>query len=71
MAELQRDPVTRGQFLALGIVGTLVGAVLTIPPFVFMINPIIETNFQGESDIPDDWIELGSVWEIRPGVPKE
>ena len=55
----------------MGIVGTLVGAVLTIPPFVFMINPIIETNFQGESDIPDDWIELGSVWEIPPSVPKE
>jgi Rieske Fe-S protein len=71
LAELQRDPITRGQFLAMGIVGTLVGAVLTIPPFVFMINPVIETNFQGESDIPNDWIELGSVWEIPPGVPKE
>jgi len=71
LAELQRDPVTRGQFLTMGIVGTLVGAVLTIPPFVYMINPIIETNFQGESDIPDDWIELGAIWEIPPSTPKE
>ena len=71
MAELQKDPVTRGQFLTMGILGTLVGAVMTIPPFVFMINPIIEKNFQGKSDVPDDWIEMGSVWEIPAGAPKE
>jgi Rieske Fe-S protein len=70
LAELQRDPVTRGQFLTMGIVGSLVGAVLTIPPFVYMINPVIKTNFLGESDVPDDWIEVGSVWEIPSGSPK-
>lgn len=71
MAELQRDPVTRGQFLTMGIVGSAVGAVLTIPPFVYMINPVIETNFLGQSDIPDGWIEAGSVFDIPSGAPKE
>jgi Rieske Fe-S protein len=71
LAELQRDPVTRGQFLTMGIVGTLVGAVLTIPPFVYIISPIIKNNFQGESDIPDEWVEVGSIWEIPAGAPKE
>jgi Rieske Fe-S protein len=71
LAELQRDPVTRGQFLTMGIVGSLVGAVLTIPPIVFVLNPTIERVFLGESDVPDDWIEVGSVWEIPSGAPKE
>lgn len=70
MAELQRDPVTRGQFLTMGIVGTAVTAVLTIPPFIFVISPVIETNIQGESDVPDEWTEVGSVWEIPSGAPK-
>ncbi len=70
MAELQRDPVSRGQFLTMGVVGTLVGAVLTIPPAVFVLSPTIQTNFQGRSDIPDEWAAVGSVWEIPPGAPK-
>jgi Rieske Fe-S protein len=70
MAELQKDPVTRGQFLGMGIVGTLVGAVLTIPPIVYVLNPTIESNLLGQSDIPDDWQELGSVFEIPSGEPK-
>jgi Rieske Fe-S protein len=70
MAELQKDPVTRGQFLGMGIVGTLIGAVLTIPPIVYVLNPTIESNLLGQSDIPDDWQELGSVFEIPSGEPK-
>ena len=70
MAELQKDPVTRGQFLGMGIVGTLVGAVLTIPPIVYVLNPTIESNLLGQSDVPDDWQELGSVFEIPSGEPK-
>lgn len=70
MAELQKDPVTRGQFLTMGIVGTLVGAVLTIPPALFVLSPTIKTNFQGGSDVPDEWVEVGSVWEIPSGSPK-
>jgi Rieske Fe-S protein len=70
MAELQKDPVTRGQFLGMGIVGTLIGAVLTIPPIVYVLNPTIESNLLGQSDISDDWQELGSVFEIPSGEPK-
>jgi Rieske Fe-S protein len=70
LAELQKDPVTRGQFLWMGTVGSLVGAVLTIPPLVYILNPSIETNLQGQSDIPDAWHELGSVFEIPSGEPK-
>ncbi len=70
MAELQKDPVTRGQFLFMGVVGSLVGAVMTIPPAVFVLSPTIKTNLLGQSDIPDDWLELGSVFEIPSGEPK-
>jgi Rieske Fe-S protein len=70
LAQLQKDPVTRGQFLWMGAVGSLVGAVLTIPPVVYVLNPTIESNFQGQSDIPDGWQELGSVFEIPSGAPK-
>lgn len=70
MAELQKDPVTRGQFLTMGIVGSLVGAVLTIPPALFVLSPTIQTNLQGQSDIPEEWIEMGSVFEIPSGEPK-
>ena len=70
MAELQKDPVTRGQFLWMGAVGSLVGAVLTIPPIIYILNPTIESNLQGQSDIPDDWQELGSVFEIPSDEPK-
>ncbi len=68
--ELQKDPVSRGQFLWMGAVGSLIGAVLTIPPIVYILNPTIETNFQGKSDVPDVWRELGSVFEIPADEPK-
>lgn len=71
MAELQRDPVSRGQFLTMGVVGSLMGAVLTVPPVVYVLSPVIQTNFQGESDVPDEWVEVGSVWEVPAGSPKE
>ena len=70
MAELQKDPVTRGQFLWLGAAGSLVGAVLTIPPIIYALNPTIESDFQGQSDIPDDWQELGSIFEVPSDEPK-
>lgn len=71
MAELQRDPVSRGQFLTMGVVGSLMGAVLTVPPAVYVLSPVIKTNFQGESDVPEEWVEVGSVWEVPAGSPKE
>jgi Rieske Fe-S protein len=71
LAELQRDPISRAQFLTMSIVGSLVGAVLTIPPAVYLLSPTIQTNFQGRSDIPDEWVEAGSIWEIPSGAPIE
>jgi Rieske Fe-S protein len=68
--ELQKDPVTRGEFLFMGTVGTLVGAVMTIPPIVYILDPVIKSEFLGQSNIPDEWVELGSVFEIPAHEPK-
>ena len=65
--ELQKDKVTRGQALWMGVGGGLMGATLTIPPLVYVLNPAIKQKFGEGSDIPDDWILAGSVFEI----PKE
>ena len=70
MAELQKDPITRGQFIAMGTLGTLVGAVLTIPPLIYFLDPSIKNKILGQSDIPNDWIQLGSVFEIPADEPK-
>lgn len=62
--ELQKDPLTRGQFLLFGALGTFIGAVMTIPPIVYFLDPAIKGVLQGRSDVPGDWVELGSVFEI-------
>jgi hypothetical protein len=68
--ELQKDPVTRGQFLWMSAMGTLMGTVLTIPPAIYLLSPSIKTVLQGESDVPDEWRHLGSVFEIPRDEPK-
>ena len=40
MAELQKDPITRSDFLGFGVMGAIVGAILTIPPAAFVLGPI-------------------------------
>ncbi len=65
--ELQKDPLTRGQFLWMGALGTFMGAVLTIPPAVYLLDPAIRSVLQGHSDVPEEWKELGSVFEIPAG----
>lgn len=73
MAELQRDPITRKDFLGFGVLGTIVGAILTIPPVAFVLGPVIKTDVLGESDVPsgpDDWFEVGSISELPEGKPK-
>jgi Rieske Fe-S protein len=65
--ELQKDPLSRGQFLWMGALGTFVGAALTIPPAVFVLDPAIKDVLQGKSDVMDEWKELGSVFDIPPG----
>ena len=70
MAELQKDPITRKDFLGFGILGAIVGAILTIPPAAFVLGPIIDVNVRKQSDIPDEWLELGSIGEIPEEEPK-
>jgi Rieske Fe-S protein len=67
--ELQKDPVTRGQFLWMATLGTLVGAVLTIPPVVYVLDPSIKVLLQGHSDVPEEWRLLGSVFEVPANEP--
>jgi Rieske Fe-S protein len=63
--------MTRGDFLGLGLMGTIVGAVLTIPPVAFILSPIIKTNVLGQSNVTDDWQEVGSVSEIPDEEPAD
>ncbi len=59
MAELQKDPMTRGDFIGFGLLGAVVGAILTIPPVAFVLSPIIKTDLLGQSNVVDDWQEVG------------
>jgi Rieske Fe-S protein len=70
LAELQKDSMTRGDFLGFGLMGTIMGAILTIPPVAFIVTPIIKTDVLGRSDVTDDWQEVGSVSEIPEDEPK-
>lgn len=70
MAETEKEPVSRRQFLGMGVMGTFVGAVLTLPPAAFALSPAIKSVAQGQSDVPDEWKELGSVFEIPAKEPK-
>jgi Rieske Fe-S protein len=70
LAELQKDPMTRGDFLGFGLMGAIMGAVLTIPPVAFIVTPIIKADVLGQSDVSDDWQEVGSVSEIPEDEPK-
>jgi Rieske Fe-S protein len=69
--ELQKDPLTRGQFLWMGALGTFMGAVLTIPPAVYLLDPAIRSVLQEHSDVPEEWKEVGSVFEIPAGAVVE
>ena len=61
MAELQKDPITRGDFLGFGLMGAIMGAVLTIPPVAFILTPIVKTDVLGESNVGKGWQEVGPV----------
>ncbi|HJQ29124.1 MAG TPA: Rieske 2Fe-2S domain-containing protein [Rubrobacter sp.] len=65
--ELQKDPLSRGQFLWMGALGTFVGAALTIPPAIYVLDPAIKSVAQGISDVPGGWKELGSVFDVPSG----
>jgi len=70
LAELQKDPISRGDFLGFGLMGTIMGAILTIPPVAFILTPIVTTDVLGESDVGDEWREVGPVSEIPDDEPK-
>ena len=69
MAELQRDPITRSDFIGYGVMGAIVGAILTIPPVAFVLSPVIKTNVLGQSDIGSGWQEVGPVSEVPVEEP--
>jgi Rieske Fe-S protein len=73
LAELQKDPMTRGDFLGFGILGTIVGAILTIPPAAFVLGPLIDSDVRGQSDVPsgpDEWFEVTTLSEVPTEEPK-
>jgi Rieske Fe-S protein len=71
LAELQKDPITRGDFLGFGILGAIMGAILTIPPVAFILAPVIKTDVLGESDVGAGWEAVGKVSEVPKNKPKD
>ena len=69
MAELQKDPITRGDFLGFGLIGTVMGALLAIPSAAFVLSPVIKTNLLGQSDISNEWQEVGALSEVPEDEP--
>jgi Rieske Fe-S protein len=69
VAELQKDPMTRSDFLGFGVMGAIVGAILTIPPAAFVLGPIIKTDVLGESNVGSGWQEVGPVSEVPVEEP--
>lgn len=69
MTELQKDPITRGDFLGFGLLGAISGAILTIPPVAFVLAPIIDTDVLGKTDVADEWQEVASVSEVPEKEP--
>lgn len=69
MAELQKDRITRGDFLGFGVMGAVMGAILTIPPAAFLLEPIINIDVLGDSDIGEDWQEVGPVADVAVDEP--
>lgn len=70
MTELQKDPITRGDFLGFGVLGAIMGAILTIPPVAFVLSPLIKTDVLGQSDVDEGWQEVGPVSEVPKEEPK-
>lgn len=70
MTELQKDPITRGDFLGFGVLGTIMGAILGIPSVAFVLGPVINKDVLGQSDVDEGWQEVGSVSEVPKEEPK-
>lgn len=46
------------------------GALLAIPSAAFVLSPIIKTNLLGQSDVSEEWQEVGPVSEVPTEEPK-
>jgi Rieske Fe-S protein len=68
LAELQKDKITRGDFIGFGVLGGIMGAALVIPSTLFVVGPVIDAA-RGQSDVADVWRELMAVSEIPAGAP--
>jgi Rieske Fe-S protein len=68
---LQKDPITRGDFLGFGVLGAIAGAILTIPPVAYVLSPVIKTDLLGQSDVPDRWFAVGPISEVSEGRPRD
>lgn len=71
MAELQKDPITRGDFIGFGVLGAIMGAVLTIPPVAFILAPVVKTDVLGDTDVGTGWEAVGKVSEVPKNEPKD
>jgi Rieske Fe-S protein len=70
LTELQKDPITRGDFLGFGFIGAVMGAILTIPPVAFILTPVIQKDVLGQSNVGDVWQRVGPVSEVPTDEPK-
>ena len=61
--------MTRSDFIGFGVMGAIVGAILTIPPVAFVLSPIIKTDVLGESDVGSGWVEVASVADVPAEPP--
>ena len=61
--------MTRGDFLGFGVMGAIVGAILTIPPVAFVLSPIIKTDVLGESDVGSGWVEVAPIADVGVEEP--
>jgi Rieske Fe-S protein len=61
--------MTRGDFLGFGVMGAIMGAILTIPPVAFVLSPIIKTDVLGESNVGSGWVEVASVADVGVEEP--
>jgi len=61
--------MTRGDFLGFGVMGAIMGAILTIPPVAFVLSPIIKTDVLGDSDVGSGWVEVASVADVGVEEP--
>ncbi len=62
--------MTRSDFIGFGVLGGIMGAVLTIPPIAFVLGPIIKVDILGQSDVAEGWFEVGRLSEIPATEPK-